>query len=245
MEGQRRASVQKGEIAMGHDLVRSTIEGVLDCAVDGTFTPGMALPPEGELAAMFDVSRLTMREAIRVLKDRRVVNVIHGRGTYLVPQEEWIDLESLAYVIRARKSAKELGLELIEMRTILEVGACRVAAAKREESDLVAMEDALRDFDVAHEADDPEGVVAADIAFHKAVVVATKNQFLAAFLTPLGEALSVPRNEVAKVAESREISSNWHRAVYEAIRDQRAEDAVQAMIGHLNQARKDLEALEQ
>lgn len=227
---------------MAKDLVTATIEGILDATIDGTFEPGVALPKEIELAAMFSVSRLTVREAVRILADRRVLNVIHGRGTYLVPCEEWIDLGSLAYVHRASAGGKDLGMALIEIRAILEVGAARLAAIHHTDEDLKVMKEEITKFLDADLRGDSRASVDADVAFHSAIFAATKNMFMAAIVTPLEEALYEARLEVAKDVTVRRRSCRHHEAIYSAIASGDPERAMSAMRAHLEQTKSDLEA---
>ena len=70
---------------MGRDRVEKAITQILDSISDGVFKEESPLPAEAELARFLDVSRTTMREAIRSLAVGGVLKVVHGTGTYVQP----------------------------------------------------------------------------------------------------------------------------------------------------------------
>ena len=95
---------------MANDLVGGAVEAVLDAVVDKTFVEEEPLPAEAELARFLRVSRPTMREAVRNLSMGGVLNVVHGRGTFLLPRFRWRELRYLMYV--AAHEGRVLEVEL-------------------------------------------------------------------------------------------------------------------------------------
>ncbi|MBC9727576.1 FadR/GntR family transcriptional regulator [Streptomyces sp. TRM68367] len=106
-------------------------ERLLYSIIDGHYPPGTALPPEGALAEEYAASRLTVREAIKVLRSQNVVRIHRGRGTYVNAPDHWTALEPM---IRAAATAPRAGgaisEKLIEARRLIEVGAAQLAAAR-------------------------------------------------------------------------------------------------------------------
>lgn len=229
---------------MGRNLSAQAVQQVIDLIAAGKLEAGQALAPEAVLAEELGVSRLTMREAVRVLKDRGVVRVIHGRGTYVCPMDEWTDLETIIHVLGQTTSRRELGRQLIEIRRMIEVGASGLAAASRTDDDIRAMRRRLEEFDSAESAADIEGVLMADIAFHQAIAAASGNPFLLTIMRALEEPLMRSRRETTAVAEVRSRARHHHHRIFEAIEDGDADRAKDAMRAHMTQTREDLERLQ-
>ena len=222
-------------------LVDEAIQGILDRVVDLTFPAGSALPPEADLAALLDVSRPTMREAVRSLSDRGVLSVVHGRGTFVAPQEEWRDLPTLIGVLARTTPSRDLGLQLTQIRRMLEVGAAGLAAEHRTDDDVARMRDLLDRYDAA--GDDVDEVAALDIAFHEAILAASGNPFLAAIMQPLAEALAASRRTTAARPEVRARAQEHHRRIADRIAARDAVGAKDAMRAHMTQTHDDIAAL--
>lgn len=228
---------------MSRSLSAQVVQQIMDRIADGTFEDGQALPPEAEFASTLGVSRLTMREAVRVLKDRGVLRVVHGRGTYVAPTEDWTDLASIIHVLGTQTSPRELGLQLIEVRRMIEVGACGLAAHNRTSNDLEALQAHLQDFDDAEKRGDIEGVLMADLAFHSAIVRASANPFLQTIMTALEAPLMRSRRETTAIGEVRERARMHHHAIYAALESGSADAAKAAMRAHMTQTKQDLKLL--
>lgn len=224
-------------------LVDEAIQGILDRVVDGEFPAGSSLPPEADLAALLEVSRPTMREAVRSLSDRGVLRVVHGRGTFVAAQEEWRDLPTLIGVLARTTPSRDLGLQLIQVRRMLEVGAAGLAAEHRSDDDVARMGDLLNRYDAAATADDVDEVAELDIAFHEAILAASGNPFLAAIMQPLAEALSASRRTTAAREDVRSRAQEHHRRIFRAIADGDPGTAKDAMRAHMTQTHDDIAAL--
>ena len=224
-------------------LVDEAIQGILDRVVDGEFPAASALPPEADLAALLEVSRPTMREAVRSLSDRGVLRVVHGRGTFVAPQEEWRDLPTLIGVLARTTPSRDLGLQLIQVRRMLEVGAAGLAAEHRSDDDVARMQALLDSYDSAASQEDVDEVAALDIAFHEAILAASGNPFLAAIMQPLAEALSASRRTTAAREDVRSRAQEHHRRIFQAISDGDPAAAKDAMRAHMTQTHDDIAAL--
>ena len=224
-------------------LVDEAIQGILDRVVDGEFPAASALPPEADLAALLEVSRPTMREAVRSLSDRGVLRVVHGRGTFVAPREEWRDLPTLIGVLARTTPSRDLGLQLIQVRRMLEVGAAGLAAEHRSDDDVARMQALLDSYDSAASQEDVDEVAALDIAFHEAILAASGNPFLAAIMQPLAEALSASRRTTAAREDVRSRAQEHHRRIFQAISDGDPAAAKDAMRAHMTQTHDDIAAL--
>lgn len=226
-------------------LAEELADHLLEEIVEGRYPAGSALPSEQELAQHADVSRLTVREAIKTLRANNVVRIERGRGTFVNPPDRWTAIEP---VLRAARSAGGTGgtaaigipYRLLEARRIIEVSVAELAAARRTDADLDAMEKWLADMEAAARADNLDSFVAADIAFHQAVLDAAANPFISALFEPLGQQLVEARRQTSAHATIRQHAIEHHRNVLLAIRARDPEQARWAMHGHLRQTEDDL-----
>jgi GntR family transcriptional repressor for pyruvate dehydrogenase complex len=141
----------------------------------GQFVPGQRLPTERELAGMLNVSRATVREAIARLAESGYVTVRRGRAGGTFVEAGWgADAEEM---IRRTLSPEWGELELLlDYRQLVEQQIARVAAARREEPDILAIRRALSDYERA--GDDRDASHLADLALHTAIATATRNPHL-------------------------------------------------------------------
>lgn len=143
---------------------------ILDRVATGDWVVGTKLPGEATLAAELGVGRSTVREAIRDLAGRGVLDTRQGAGVFVIaatPAEDWHD------VLRRAAIA-----EVVEGRLAVEVEAAYRAARRRTPSDLDVMETALAHRTNAARLTDDAAYVDADLDFHQAVVAAAHNSVL-------------------------------------------------------------------
>lgn len=227
---------------MAHSRVEATVAELLDSVVNGSVKAGEALPSETALAQTLDVSRLTLREAVRILSDRGVLRPVHGRGTYVNPPERWTDLGSRIALQSRTSSARDIALDLVEIRRMIEVGAAGLAAERRSPEDIDAMEEALAQFRGAHAGDDVAATVQGDLHFHDQILRASGNPFLVTVFDPLRAALAAGRYETSVHRAVREHAIAHHEAILAAIRAQDVDAARAAMNAHMDQTAADITA---
>ncbi len=185
-----------------------------------------------------DVSRSVMREALRVLKAKGLVDARQKRGTFVQPRTEWklLDSDVIRWQLEGHADQKLMD-DLAEFREVVEPASAGLAALRRTEDDLAAMEQALERMSAAAGGDgDP---VAADLAFHRAVLVATHNELLIRTEAVLEAALGL-RDRVVHDAIEVDPTPD-HAEVLAAIRDGDAERAVSAAKRLLTTAVVDLD----
>lgn len=222
---------------MAHDMVANAVEKILDAVVDKTFVEDVPLPGESELARFLNVSRPTMREAVRNLSMGGVLNVVHGRGTFLLPRFRWRELPYLMYVAAHEGRVSEVEVDVLGVEEMLEVGAVRLAVQQRTEEHLAEMRRCLEEFDLAQKTENVQALVGLDYAFHDAIVATTGNQFVASTLHPLRDALLGARFRAFESPEVRRRTSEQHRALLEAIEARDEQRAVSLMLEHMGTTR--------
>lgn len=201
--------------------------------VQGRYPPGAMLPSEGDLAKREGVSRLTIREALKVLREKSVIEVQRGRGSVVTARDSWNPLD--AAVLRAVMSDQAdfvaHMLRLYEVRQLVEVGTAELAAMRRTETQLAAIESAQARSCAGR--DDLEQSIAADLEFHQAVMRAAGNPALARMFEPLEEVLQAGRRRTSQDIDARDRAIEAHDRILEAIRSRSPERARWAMHEHL------------
>lgn len=141
--------------------------------VQGVFAPG-ALPSEAELCERYDTSRNVMREVIKVLSTKRIIDAQRYRGLYVMPRADWnyLDADVLEWALENDKDPALIS-SLIEVRSLIEPAISRWAAERATSIDLVAIEEALNG--MRSNTANRDAFMEADIAFHRAIVRATHN----------------------------------------------------------------------
>lgn len=163
-------------------LADATAAQLEDRITAGEWPVGTRLPTESDLMAQLAVGRSTVREAIRTLARVGLVQVRQGDGTYVTGHRA--SDESLQ--IRCQRAQLH---EIKDVREALELQAARLAADRRTDDDLHALR-ALLDARARAAAErDADGYADADVAFHKRIVAATRNDMLIDLYRVLGETL--------------------------------------------------------
>jgi GntR family transcriptional repressor for pyruvate dehydrogenase complex len=179
------------------------------------------------MAERYGVSRPVVREAMRGLAERNLVEVVPGRGAYVRAALATDAAPGMDAVLRRHQATPR---DLVEARTMLECTAAALAATRAEPGDLAAMGDALDRFDGAG---DVVGQARYDLAFHLAIVRAAHNPVVA---TMFG-AITAPVTEMMlrSLGDTRvaSVSLPHHRVIEEAIRACDPERARRSMGAHL------------
>jgi len=191
-------------------LVESVIARLEELITSGEWAVGLRVPPEPELVKALGVSRNTVREAVRALVHAGLLDPRPGDGTYV--------RASTGLDAALERAARRWGaIDALEVRSMLERDAARLAAQRRDDADVAAIEAALAGRHLAH-ADDSRAFVEADAAFHTAVVAATHNHVLIELYAHLAAPLRESVTEVLSVdANAHDFAS--HQALARAIRE--------------------------
>jgi len=209
-------------------VVESLVRGI----VTGELKPGSALPPEPEMSARFGVSRSVVREALRVLDGKGLIDVRHGSGTRVTVPDRWdlLDPEILA-VLRGRGPSAAVLRDLLEARKIVECEVAALAAERAEPGDLAALDAAIATMRSA--LDDPARYVGGDSAFHLALLHAARNRVLERMTQPMHELLSFSQALTDAIPGVLAIALTDHEAIADAVRQREPGRAREAMREHL------------
>ncbi len=190
--------------------------------VRGDIVPSEALPSEVRICEMLDVSRTVVREAIRTLTGKGLVESRAKSGTRVRPPEQWNQLDPDVLRWRLQTSDVDSNLaKLFQLRYAVEPSAAALAATCANEDDLMRIR---QGYDGMAAAQDDESFVVADMTFHEAIYFATHNEFY----WPIAQMLKLTLREsftIASWGDHRPRALVEHRAVLDAIVAHDAEGA--------------------
>jgi Transcriptional regulators len=196
--------------------------------------PGTLLPPESQLAADLGVSRPIIREALKSLEGRGVITVLSGKGAMIKP----LDSEPLqTFFERAIQLDSETIIDLLELRTSLEVQSASLAAQRRSSDELEELAQIVQQ--MREHIHIPERYVELDIAFHRQVAHMAHNSMIYWLVTAIRDALTDALQETTlrqQPDERFEQVQQGHEAILEALRQADPIAAEQAMSAHFEDA---------
>ncbi|MEV0641607.1 FadR/GntR family transcriptional regulator [Streptomyces sp. NPDC050619] len=223
----------------GKGLHGQAVEELGRRIIRGDYPPGSVVDPikfETELG----VSKTVVREAMRVLASKGLLESKQKRGTTIRPRADWNLLDSDLLRWQGSSAPTDDFLEdLAEVRAIVEPAGARLAATRRTESDLVAIRLALDAMAAA--GTDADAMVEADLAFHRALLDAAHNELLSRMEVVIEAGLRI-RDRIVHGAQHFSDSVPVHRELLRAIEAGDPDAAVSAVESLLTQASKDLAA---
>ncbi len=224
-------------VQVARELGRRIVAGAID--------PDTLLDEENTLAERFKVSRVVIRDAVKILVSKGMLDVRRGIGTRVRPRNDWnlLDDDVLAWHLSAPPS-REFLMQLLEIRLAFEPKAARWAAERGSKEDIEAIKEACDRMEAAVASS--ENFVVADALFHKAILHAANNEILTAIEGVIYSALLVSIKITNQTQESNLKSIPFHRSLYQAIAAGKAEKA-EKMAGDLlgdaaERLRKEIEA---
>ena len=201
--------------------------------IEKRFTAGDKLPNENELSAELNVSRTTLREAIRILVAYDVLEIQRGKGTFVTPTALEQD-SALGQLSNIKVNAKDL----YEMRLIFEPEAAYLAAIRGTDAEIKR----ILEFGQKIEQEIKAGQDRTDHenSFHKAIAQATHNEFMNQLMPILYQAIAKGVTLSAMSQKAVSDTVNDHRMIMDFLEQRNAEGAKNAMKIHIMHAMREL-----
>lgn len=200
--------------------------------------PGDKLPPERELAAMMQVSRPSLREALRALAIMNIIEIRQGDGTYVTSLEPNLLMAHLDFVFALTDATF---LQLFEARRILEPGIVAIAAERITDQELAALEACIaRSVELV---DDQVAFAQADLEMHELIAKASGNTILERFMVGLSQLGKVSRRRTVALPGVARQSLQDHFAIVAALKQRDPDAARAAMLHHLQHVEGELKHL--
>ena len=217
-----------------------TVDAIARRVLSGGLPEGATLDLTA-LQAELDVSLTALRESLKVLAAKGLVDARQKRGTYVRPRADWnlLDPDVLRWQFSAEADVSLLR-SLDEVRGIIEPAGVRLAALRRTDDDLARLDEALA---AMSGAKDSSSAVEADLSFHRALLSATHNELLERMETVLESALAARDQLVHGTEDASDDPVPSHRAVLDGVRARDADAAETAMRALLDKAISDEERL--
>lgn len=231
-----------------HPTAAQAVADALARLILSELGPGSTLPSEAALATRYDVSRLTIREAVKLLEGRGLLAIARGRKAVVREPDGAAFADFLTSVIRY--DSKGL-FDLIEVRLSLEVQSATLASKRATRAGIAAIESELqgmieaagpRDTPMTHEQEMAFHIH--DVGFHEAVALASGNRVLGflfeAMAQPLREAFFISRQGHQQRGHTLHDTIDAHQRILDAIRAGNARTAAEAMRLHLKDTERDI-----
>ncbi|MDR5708582.1 MAG: FadR/GntR family transcriptional regulator [Armatimonadota bacterium] len=215
-------------------LYEAIVHQIQELVAERHLQPGDRLPSERELAELLNVSRASVREALRVLAALGLVEVRSGDGTFVREPPAPVDP-----AVWSRLSERTFLLDLLEARRIVEREVVVLAVRRATVEDVEQLQELVerRAAELAGGRRDLEG----DLRFHEQLAEATRNPVLASLVRTLSEMWLLSREAAGRAPGSPQKAHRFHEAILEALQRRDEQAAWEAMERHMDDMRQEIE----
>jgi GntR family transcriptional repressor for pyruvate dehydrogenase complex len=223
-------------------LYEEIVEQIRQSMSGGDLKPGDRLMSERDLAERLQVSRPSVREALRLLEVMGFVEIRRGDGAFVRDAQSDEIIKPLAMFLALERSSL---LEMFEVRKIFEAATARLAADRATDDELAGMRSAVEAMATSLSEQDSEKGEEHDIGFHHAIAEATHSALLIRLFRTISQEFSRSVSEARRelyLDDKRNPQRlvEQHRRIYRAISDRDVHGAEQAMLEHLGHAEREL-----
>lgn len=218
-------------------LPEQVVEQIEQLIIDGHLRQGDQLPAERFLSERLSVSRSVVREAVKSLQEKGLVEVRPGVGTFVHNGMSKIMRESIERMVLF--DGQHGIANLLEVRDILEPEIAALAANKATENDIEDLKKAVKN--VEESLTDNEAFIEADRDFHVTLAQATQNQLVVNLLASVIELLPEERRKIfeSRSEEPKYRAQAYHKQILQAIVSRDPNLARTTMLDHMKQVRDD------
>ncbi|WP_207643331.1 FadR/GntR family transcriptional regulator [Clostridium massiliamazoniense] len=211
-------------------LYIKVVEEVKKEIMDGKLKPGDKLPPEREMAEMLEVSRASVREAMRALEVGGLVESKHGSGNFIRTDFSESLLEPLSLIFLLNDYSKN---EIREMRSALAIQAALIASEKITTEEIDKLDKII---DIMRDSEDEELNRELDNEFHRTIILATDNVFINIIFSSISslfkKSIKETRRGILLCAENKEKLNDIHKEIVEAFKEKNRSRLYDAMAKH-------------
>ncbi|HWQ34633.1 MAG TPA: FadR/GntR family transcriptional regulator [Blastocatellia bacterium] len=218
-------------------ITELVVERIRELLEQGELRAGSRLPPERELAGMLQISRPSLRTALKALSVMGIIHARPGAGTYITDSVHEIFHQPMRFHVLIHQSGSA---ELFEARRIIETGLAELAAERAKFTDLKAL--AAEVEGMRQTMNDPEKFLEHDVRFHRAIARAAGNTVMSGVMDTLMQMLYQARRDTIRRASDLDAAIEWHAEIYDAISRRDKQRAGEMMFRHLRAAEKGWES---
>jgi GntR family transcriptional repressor for pyruvate dehydrogenase complex len=201
-------------VVRGPRLSDTIAERLLEAILSGQFKEGDPLPSERDLGEQFGVSRTVVREAIRSLTTKGVVEVRSGRGVRVVRLDTAPATEAMSLLLRGSTDASFFKVH--EVRTMLETQVAALAAERASDSEIEELDRIVERMEDV--TDDVEATSELDVEFHRVIAKSAQNELYLVLLDSIGTLLRQVRLATLSIPHRPEKVIDEHRRIVDAIK---------------------------
>src|SRR3989449_3460060 len=212
-------------------LYEQIVQQIEESILKGALKPGDQLPAERELAQRFEVSRTAVREAVKALREKGLVEAFTGRGTFITDGTSQAIRQSLDLMVKIGQP--DGSTHLAEVRAILEPEIAALAATRVEEQHLATMREAVAVMDRTMQ--DPDAFIEADLDFHLSLAEAAANPLILSLIDSIVGLLREQRMRIFNVEGGPQRGQFHHKRILEAIEQRDPERARQRSEEHTSE----------
>lgn len=208
------------------------VQQIKGSILDGTMKPGDRLPPERELVGYFQVSRVSIREAVNRLEALGLLMIKPGSGSFVAEINSKAISKSLSFILRIQKTSINA---ITEARLILEPSIARLACERMTKEDFLKLEQNVQETSdiVKSSSLTPDE----NIEFHSLIVVSTHNPVITLTMNPILDVLKEMDLEMRDNLQKRaEISRNavyYHKKILKALQGKESQNVYELMMEHI------------
>lgn len=216
-------------------LYEQIVQQIETSILKGTLKPGDQLPAERDLATQFGVSRTAVREAVKALREKGLVEAYSGRGTFITNGTSQAIRQSLDLLVKI--GPPDGSAHLVEVREILEPEIAALAASRADDHDRDALREAVAVMDRARQ--DSNAFIEADLDFHRALAEAAANPIILSLIDSIVGLLREQRMRTFHAEGGPERGQYHHKRILNAVEQRDPDKARDYMRAHLQQVRQD------
>jgi GntR family transcriptional repressor for pyruvate dehydrogenase complex len=220
-------------------LVDRVVKELEQLIIEGRLIPGTKLPPERDLAEQLGVSRTVVREAVRILVTKGLLETRHGVGTMVRQLTREQVVTPLNLFLRMQGGGEVSFDDLHQVRSILEIETAGLAASQATKSDIGTLKKIFADMVAAQ--NHPKTLALHDANFHSAIAKTTHNPLLIVLINSISDLLKEYIARVTPHIDPQRDNLALHQKLLERIEVRDVEGARQAMQENLDQMKKNNE----
>lgn len=215
-------------------LAQQIVGRLLELVRQRHLGPGAQLPPERELAATMEVSRSSLREALRALAVMGVLEMRHGAGTYVSSLQPDVLVRQLGVALSLSEVAFD---QLFAARLVVEPAICAMAAQNMDDETTRKLDERLEA--ATDNVEDPIAFAQYDLELHNLICDLSGNALLSQFMNSIGALASASRRETVDIPGQTERTLFDHQLLVTALRSRDPEAASSAMRAHLRRLQRE------
>ena len=215
------------------------VRQIKDTILSGKMKPGDRIPPERELVEWFQVSRISIREALKSLETSGLLTIKPGSGVFVAQVNSKPMSDSLSSILRIQKASVN---ELTEARIIFEPSIARLASERMTSEDSRKLEQNIEETSVILQSN--RSARAKNIEFHSLIAESTHNSVLTLTLKTLLDVLQEMSSEIVNNSpgdvQMSIVSTNYHKKLLKAFREKKPRRVYDLMLEHVLQVQEGL-----